>query len=68
MVHDRGPGPAAGQPLSSAQIRPEPPEEAQLCVAVCLEGAVQLEVLVGQIGEDCNVVSDPGDALQGKSV
>ncbi len=46
----------------------EPGEQRQLGVAVRLPRAVQLEVLVGQVGEDGDVVVDRGDAVQGKAV
>ena len=43
-------------------------EQAQLRVAVGLEGAVQLEVLVGDVREDGDVVGDPGDSFERQPV
>ena len=42
-------------------VRRQPLEEPQLRVAVRLPGAVQLEVLVGQVGQDRHVVGDGVD-------
>ena len=53
--------PVAGQPSGLATCGAEPLEQPQLRVAVRLPGAVQLEVLVGQVGQDRHVVGDGVD-------
>ena len=55
-IDDPGRGPRSGPGLSD--VRREPLEEAQLRVAVGLPGAVQFKVLVGQVGQDRDVVGD----------
>ena len=50
-------------------VRPvQPREQRDLGVAVGLPRAVQLEVLVGDVGQDGDVVGDRGDAIEGQAV
>ena len=53
--------PVAGQPSGLATCGAEPLEQRQLRVAVRLPRAVELEVLVGQVGQDRDVVGDRVD-------
>ena len=60
---------AAGQLLGRVgRARGEALEERQLRVAVRLPRAVELEVLVGQVRQDREVVGDPEDAIGGEAV
>ncbi len=47
---------------------PQPVEQAELGVAVRLPRPVQLEVLVGQVGQDRDVVRDRAHPLEGQAV
>ena len=66
-VHDRDPRPCPVEALGG-RIVAESAEEAELGLAVRLECAVQLQVLVSQVGEDGHVVCDLGDAVQRQSM
>ena len=68
-VDDAGPGPrAAGRLGRGVAPGPEAFEERELGVAVGLEAAVELEVLVGDVGQDRDVVGDRPDAFEREAV
>ena len=56
-IHDGDPRPGTRQALGGTLVA-ESPEEAELRLAICLERAVQLQVLVSQVGEDGHVIGD----------
>ena len=68
MVDDRRRRPRALEALARHLVAPQSPKEAQLRLPVRLEGPVQLEVLVGQVGEDGDVIGDAGHTVQGQPV
>ncbi len=54
--------------LGDAARRPQPVEQRQLRVPVRLPRPVQLEVLVGHVGHDRDVVGDARNAVEGQAV
>ena len=67
VVDDRRARPLARQALARL-VGPQSPEEVQLGLAVRFEGAVELEVLVAQVGEDRDVIGDAPDAIESQPV